>query len=205
MKYRICGTAIAGLLVSGCDLKGNIYAVTPQQAYDKLVAAQITPSQTSPFIMLNTSVDGDGSSTVRWHAGGTFAAVECEANLAPEGTDKTRVTTHCGGTAGDGASNGMALGMMRNRLIEHIDATLEGRAFDPNLAMGATAGTWPDDPRQADASLATAAGDALKMDQDMHQMIAEVDNASAQMTAQAAQQAQGVNFKPGEPMVNVAR
>lgn len=198
MNYKLLFVSVAAVLASGCDMKGNVYAMTPQQAYDKLVAAQITPSQTSPFIMLNTSVDGDGSSTVRWHAGGTFAAVECEANLAPEGTDKTMVTTHCGGTAGDGASNGMALGMMRNRLIEHIDATLEGRSFDPNLAMGATAGTWPDDPRQADASLATATSDALKMEQDMQKAVDEADAAHA-----AADQ--GVNFKPGEPMVNVSK
>lgn len=198
MNYKLFLVPLAGLFATGCDLKGNVYSMTPQQAYDKLVAAQITPSQTSPFIMLETSVDGDGSSTVRWHAGGTFAAVECEANLAPEGTDKTQVTTHCGGTAGDGASNGMALGMMRNRLIEHIDATLEGRAFDPNLAMGATAGTWPEDPRQADASLATATTDALKMEQ-------EIGNAEAAHEAAVQSADQGVNFKPGEPMVDVSK
>jgi len=61
-------------------------------------------------------------------------------DLAKEDADKTRVAVNCdGGSAGSGAAAGMEHAMIRNRVIEMVDATLKGRPFNPALASGATA------------------------------------------------------------------
>jgi hypothetical protein len=208
MKQWKFAAPFVSLLAAGCGLGGNIYPMAPQQAYDTLVAAHIEPSGNGPFFRLETSVSGDGSSKVYWHGTGSMSAVDCEAELAPEGADKTRVMAHCtGASASDGAAAGMMLGMTRNRLIEHIDATLRGRAFDPRLALGSTAGAWPKDPQQPDGSYGAAVGEALKMDRDMHKAISEMDNMAAEDEARRAERrANGdVNFKPGQPMIDPSK
>lgn len=205
MKYKMIAAPMLCLVVAGCDLGGNVYPMTQQQAYDKLVSTPIEPSGKGVFGRLDTSVSGDGSSKVTWQASGTFASIECEADIAPEGADKSRINAYCGGSSpSDGAAAGIAMGLNRKALIEHIDSTLRGRPYDPERAYGATAGTWPDDPRQADSSYAGAATEALKMDRDMHKAIAEADEMQEQERQEReSQHANGnVNFKPGEPMVN---
>jgi hypothetical protein len=205
MKYATYAVPVLCLLTTACDLGGNVYAMKPQEAYDRLVSASVEPGGHGVFGRLETSVSGDGASTVRWEASGTFAAVKCEANLAPEGEDKTKITAYCGGSSmSDGAASGMVQAMHRKALIEHIDATLRGRPYDPQLAMGSTAGSWPDDPRQADGSIGAAATEALKMDRDMHKMQQDMDAESAADAEREAQERvnSGVNFRPGEPMVN---
>ena len=72
-------------------------------------------------------------------------------------------TALCSGMAG--AAAGMVHNMMRNAYIERVDATLTGRPFDKQLAVGSTASGWPDDG--IDGSLATAQVKALKMDAEM--------------------------------------
>jgi hypothetical protein len=205
MKYGIYAVPALCLLTTACNLGGNVYPMKPQDAYDKLVAAPLQADGKGPFGRLETDVSGDGSSTVYWSASGSMASVKCEANLAPEGEDKTKITAYCGGSgAGEGAAAGMAQGLMRKALIEHIDSTLRGRPYDPQLAFGSTAGSWPEDPRQADSSYAGAATEALKMDRDMHKMQQDMEAESA-ADAEREQQERvnsGVNFRPGEPMVN---
>jgi len=205
MNCKALGATALSLLLAGCNLGGNVYPMKVQDAYDKLVAAHIEPGGRGVFGRLDTSVSGDGSSTVYWNSSGTFASVKCEANLAPEGEDKTKITAYCGGSSmSDGAASGMVQAMHRKALIEHIDATLRGRPYDPQLAMGSTAGGWPDDPRQADASIGGAATEALKMDRDMHKMQQDYETQSAADEERERQERvnAGVNFKPGESMVN---
>jgi hypothetical protein len=205
MKFRTFAVPALSLAVTGCNLGGNVYPMKPQDAYDKLVAAQIEADGKGPFGRLDTSVSGDGSSTVWWQASGTFASVKCEANIAPEGTDKSKITAYCGGSSpSDGAAAGMMLGLERKALIEHIDSTLRGRPYDRRLAFGSTAGSWPDDPRQADSSYSGAVGDALKMERDMHKMEHDMKDSAAAEAAEEEQRRinEGVNFKPGQPMIN---
>jgi hypothetical protein len=205
MKLGMLLTPFAALLLTGCG-QGNLYPMPVEQAYALLRAAPVPPGGHGVFGRLVTSVSGDGSSTIYWNAtGGTFATATCQANIAPEGPDKSRITAFCGGSsASDGAAGGMVQGMHRRAIIEHIDATLRGRPYDPRLAQGATAGGWPDDTRQADASYATAVGGALKMERDIKRDLAEMEKAEAEREklAEAARINQGVNFKPGEPMIN---
>jgi hypothetical protein len=200
MTYRMIVLVGLGLLTAACG-QGNIYSVTPQEAYDKLVAAPVTPSGKGPFGMLDVSAHGDGANTVRWTS--DFGPPLCEANITPEGAAKSKIMVYCGG-GGEGAATGMMQAMHRNAIIEHIDATLSGRAYDPQLALGSTAGSWPDDPRQADGSYGAAVGSALKMQRDTEREIQDMDRqAQLDRDEEAAhRRAQGVNFKPGEPMVD---
>ena len=203
MNYKLFLVPAVSLLTAACDFKGNVYPMTSQQAYDKLVAAPIERSGKGPFGTMDISASGDGSGTVRW--GNGFITM-CEANITPEGTDKSRIMAYCG-AGGEGAAAGITQALHRKAIIEHIDSALRGRPYDPKLAYGTTAGLWPDDPRQADGSFGAAAGEALKMDRDMHKAIAEMDNMADEMEAQrAAKRANGdVNFKPGQPMIDPSK
>jgi len=202
MKYLLIGAAFAGVLGYAWFGRGeaNVYAMTPAEAYAKLRAAPIQADGKSAFGRLVYVVSGDGQSKLYWNgSGGTFASSHCEADITPEGADKSRIMAHCnGGSMSDGAAAGMVSGMQRKALIEHIDATLEGRQFDVKLAQGSTAAGWPSDARQADGNLGTAMGDALKMERDMKKMIKEAESEVATAEAQS-----GVQFQPGKPMVSV--
>jgi hypothetical protein len=205
MKLKMAGVPFAAMLVAGCG-QGNLYPLPVEQAYALLRAAPVVPGGQGVFGRLETTVSGDGTSKIYWNAtGGTFASATCEANITPEGADKSRISAFCGGaSASDGAAGGMVESMHRKAIIEHIDATLRGRTYDPRLAQGSTAGSWPDDPRQADGSYATAVGGALKMERDMKRDIAEMEKSQAEMDAasETARVNQGVNFTPGQPMIN---
>ena len=201
MKYLLLGAAFAGILGYAWFGRGeaNVYAMTSTQVYAALRAAPLEQGSGTPFGNLDTSVSGNGENVVYWNASGSHAAIHCEANITPEGADKSRLTAFCGGGgASDGAAAGMVSAMNRKALIEHIDAALDKRPYDVRLAQGSTAAGWPSDARQADGSLGTAMGDALKMDRDMQKMIIEAEGGMA--TAQAHN---GVQFQPGKPMVNV--
>lgn len=200
MHTKTIALAAAALLIAGCDFKANVYPMTAQQAYDTLAAAPL-PSENGPFGKLDVSASGEGNGVVRWvsSSGVRF----CEADIAPEGADKSRINVFCDGP-GEGAATGMMQAMYRSAIIEHIDATLRGRAYDPNKARGETATLWPKDTRQADGSIGAAAGEALKMDREMHRELQEAQ-ASQEEYESSAQTRGDINFRPGEPMVNVAR
>ncbi|MEO8141608.1 MAG: hypothetical protein ABI617_03010 [Sphingomicrobium sp.] len=202
MKYLLLSAAVAGIIGYAWFGRGeaNVYSMTPAEAYSKLRAAPIQADGKTAFGRLVYVVSGDGDSKLYWNgSGGTFASSHCEADITPEGAAKSRIMAHCnGGSLSDGAAAGMVSGMQRKALIEHIDATLEGRPFDVKLAQGSTASGWPSDARQADGSLGTAMGDALKMERDMNKMMREAEGEMA-----TAQSQSGVQFQPGKPMVNV--
>ncbi len=207
MKTKLLGLTALALVTSACG-RGNLYPMAPDQAYSKLVAAKIAPSGTGPFGRLPISVGGDGTSTVRWSVADAGVAM-CQANITPEG-DKSRIMAFCD-KGGEGAAAGMMQNMMRSRLIEHIDATLRDRAYDPKLATGSTASAWPEDERQADASLGGAMGEALKMERDMKKMQKDADQWEEQERADAAAKLEvakaheGVTFEAGKPMVDTSK
>lgn len=162
--------AFAGLL-AGCA-EPDEYGMSRKDAYDKLMTAKIESSETGPFHRLVTTIDGNGGSEVTYDASGSMAHHACTMKLAELAADKTKVAVICqGGGAGDGAAAGMVHHMIRNRVIELVDATLKGRPFDPQLAEGSTAFRWPNDG--VDGSIGTAAKDALKMEADIKREIAE--------------------------------
>jgi hypothetical protein len=205
MKTKLFGLTALALVTSACG-QGNLYPLPQDQAYAKLIEAKIVPSNKPPFGKLNIVAGGDGTSTVRWSVNGMKM---CEANIAAEGADKSRINAFCDG-GGEGAAAGIMQNMYRNGIIELIDAALRGREFDPRLASGSTAASWPKDSRQADASLGGAATEALKMERDMKKMIKEgeaqqaTDDAAAARRLEEAKAHEGVTFKPGQPMVDVS-
>ena len=207
MKTKLLGLTALALATSACG-QGNLYPLPTDQTYAKLVAAKILPSGTGPFGRLPIAVVGDGSSTIKYVV--TDAGMKmCQANIAAEG-DKSRITAFCD-KGGEGAAVALTQNLMRSRLIEHIDATLNGREFDPKLAMGSTAGSWPKDERQAKGNIGTAMGDALQMERDMKREIKEMDDMQEQERAEAAANLEvakaheGVTFEPGKPMVDTSQ
>lgn len=211
MKYLLLGAAVAGILGYAWFGRGeaNVYAMTPAEVYAALRAAPVEPGGQGVFGRLDTKVSGNGDNAVYWNASGSHAGIRCEANITPEGSDKSRLTAFCGGGgAGSGAAAGMLSAMNRKALIEHIDATLDKRPYDAKLAQGSTASGWPSDARQADGSLGTAMGDALKMEQEMMKLGRDLDAERASSNQEYAEKIarakahSGVQFRPGQPMVN---
>ena len=207
MKYLLLAGAFLGVIGYAWFGRGeaNVYAMAPAEVYKILRSAPVKPGGQGVFGRLDTLVSGNGDSVVYWNASGSHAAIHCEATIGPEGADKSRLTAFCGGGgAGDGAAAGMVSAMHRKALIEHIDATLDKRAYDAHLAQGSTASGWPSDARQADGSYGTAVAGALKMERDIKQMERDYEKDKAASDAIASAHA-GVQFKPGKPMVNPNR
>ena len=207
MKYLLLSAAFAGILGYAWFGRGesNVYDMTPQEAYAALRAAPVAKGSFSPFGNLDSSVSGNGEDVITWNASGAHASKHCEATIVPEEAGKSRLTAFCGGGGlSDGAAMGMVAGMNRKALIEHIDATLEKRSFDERLAQGSTASGWPSDARQPDGSYASAVSGALKMEREIKQMGREMEQAEADIDAKVAtaRAHSGVQFQPGQPMVN---
>lgn len=183
---RIIAVAALAATVSACAAPDE-YPMSRQHAYEKLVAAKIVPGGNGPFFRLETDIRGNGLSEVTYDASGSMARHVCTMRLAALAEDRTKVAVTCeGGGAGDGAAGGMVHNMIRNRVIELVDATLKGRPFDPELAGGSTAYRWPDDG--VDGSFVGAAAQAVKMDADMRRDIAEMENEARE--ARAAREAE---------------
>jgi len=184
MKALLIGGAVAAVMGYAWFSRGepNVYPMSIADTYARLTTAKVESSGSGPLGNREISISGNGTNVVYWSAGGTFSTTRCQADLSPEGSNETRITAFCdGGDISGGAANGMLQGMMRNRMIEHIDATLEGRAFDPRKALGASATGWPKDVRQPEGSIGAAVNEAVKMDRDMHKMINEMEKTGKQM------------------------
>lgn len=184
MKVLLLGGVAAAVLGFAwfSRSEANVYPMTVADTYARLTSAKVEASGKGPLGNREISISGNGSSTIYWKAGGTFSTTRCQADLTPEGSSKTRITAYCdGGDISGGAANGMLQGMMRKRMIEHIDSTLDGRPYDQQKAMGASATGWPDDVRQPNGSFGAAVNEAVKMDRDMKKMIGEMEKTGKQM------------------------
>lgn len=183
-KRKIVPALALLALLAGCA-EPDEYPMGRKAAYDKLMTAKIEPSATGPFFRLETTIDGNGGSEVTYDASGSMAHHACTMKLTELAADKTKVAVICeGGGAGDGAAAGMAHHLIRNRVIELVDATLKDRPFDPQLAEGSTAYRWPNDG--VDGSYGTAARNALQMEADMKREIAESPMDSRPIEAEPA-------------------
>ena len=143
MMVRVSGrwamVAASALALVGCG-KPDVYPISLRDAYTRLHVVEIPPSGDGPFFRLNTAVSGNGADEVVWAASGSMAMHTCTMTLSKIAAESTHVTVTCdGGSAGSGAAAGMEHNMIRNRVIEMVDATLKGRAFNPDLAAGSTA------------------------------------------------------------------
>jgi hypothetical protein len=190
---RFATVATIALALTGCG-KPDVYPISLREAYTRLHVVEIPSSGDGPFFRLNTAVSGNGADEVVWAASGSMAAHTCRMALTKIEAESTHVTVTCdGGSAGSGAAAGMEHNMVRNRVIEMVDATLTGRAFSPDRAGGSTASRWPGDG--VDGSIGTAAVTAIKMDadtrKDLREMAEEDREREAQRLAENPDAAQG--------------
>lgn len=179
-----CTAALVGgsVLLSACS-KPDVYALSLSEAYKRLDAAQIEPSGSGVFGRLETTVSGNSADEITWSAGGSMSGHACTMQLKKVDDSHTHVTVDCkGGSASSGAAAGMEHALIRNRVIEMVDATLTGRTFDPARAGGITAARWPGDG--VDGSYAGAVSAAIKMDSDMRKERREYEAAVREREAQ---------------------
>jgi len=191
----VASVALCALL-AGCGAADE-YGLSRKDAYLKLARLEIEPSQQAPFYMLDQSVHGNGLNKITFGADADSPAFGCLASLTELAPEKTKVALACHGAAGDGAGNGMAHNMLRDRLIGLIDATLRDYAYDPSN-IGSTASRWPGDG--VDGSIGGAMGQALKMDadtrRDLHDMKVQDEQEEAEKTVSEPDAAQGSDPNP---------
>lgn len=161
----------------GGQRPADVYAMPVSDAYAKLTAVDFgSLSKGEAALDTTKTATGNGSDKVTWTQAGDMARFECAIDLKalPEDRDQTHVTVTCkGGGAGEGAAAGLVHNMRRKAVIERIDATLTGRAYDPKRARGSTAARWPGDG--VEGNYVQMAGDALKMEADIKRDIREME------------------------------
>jgi hypothetical protein len=170
----------AAMSLAGCDaITGtpNVYKMPVARAYHKLMNVAITPSGKGPFGRLDIETTGERNKVVEWSVKGSRAGHVCAASLKPQEAEQTRVDISCN-ALGDGPESGIAAKLIRNRVIELVDATLKDRPFDPKKASdGATAAFWPKDAIDH-GNLGTAAAKALEMERQMALDLEQMRNSS---------------------------
>jgi hypothetical protein len=170
----------AAMSLAGCEaITGtpNVYKMPVARAYHKLMNVAIAPSGKGPFGRMDVDTTGDRNKVVEWTVKGSRAGPLCTASLKPQETEQTRIDVSCN-ALGDGAESGLAAKMIRNRVIELVDATLKDRPFDPKKASdGTTAAFWPKDVIDH-GNFGTAAAKALEMEQRMAQDLQQARNSS---------------------------
>lgn len=158
------GTLVLLLGTAACSSgPPNVYPLEQPEAVALLASVKSKPSGSAPFGQLVLRTTKKGADTVVWDATDSRSRYRCELAVTPLDETGSRVDLLCDGSfPGAGASEGIALAALRKRAIELVDATLENRPFDAQLAQGATASGWPenliDHGTQADA-----AGQAVDM------------------------------------------
>lgn len=151
----------------------DVYPVKPAEAYARLAGGKMpsTYGNGGVFYALEPSISGNGSDTVTVDATGSHASIRCTVSIAPEGDAKSKLAVSCGGgSASDGAVAGLVTNSLRRRFIEWVDATMRGRAFDPNSTAVSTG--WPDDV-VPHGNVLSATQDAIRMDAEARRAAAE--------------------------------
>ncbi len=184
--FVLISLGLLGAYLFAFPRPADVYALTVAETYDRLAKAELMPGGKSFYGTMQFSTLGNRRDTITWQGQSSHAMRSCKLQLAPweKDADKTRVTVTCkGGGVSDGAAAGMAHNLFRNAVIERIDSTLDGRAYDKSLAMGSTASGWPGDG--VDGSLGTATKNAITMARDVAAMQKEADEAERRRKEQA--------------------
>jgi hypothetical protein len=150
-----------GPLLAGCG-NANVYDLSPDQAYARLILLK----QGTPSVIevkgVREGIYGTPGKSVTWVTDYAHSYYECTAYLTPEGSTRTSVNVGCSDrnapaklrlakaiTAAGAAKAGLpvasSLAGVRNRYIELVDSTLDGRPFDKGRAQSQVMG-WPDPP-----------------------------------------------------------
>ena len=149
----------AFFMLAGKPQPVDDFALPVDQAYAKLSAVRIEGgSKDAVFFIQPGNVSGNGRDKLVWSINGGIADFSCDIGLTPAAKPKqTHVTVTCnGGGLGESTALGIFHAHMRYRVIEMVDATLKGRPFDRELALGETAALWPSDMVEGSPSLPDA-------------------------------------------------
>jgi len=174
---RVLVLFAAAMSLAGCEAltgQANVYKLPVDRVYQKLMAAPVKPSGSGPFGTLEIQTTGTRNASVEW-ATNRGRVPLCAASLKSLEAERTRIDLSC--RFGDSAIEGMQAKMIRNRVIEFVDATLKDRPFDSESAkLAVVAASWPADPA-AHGSMGTAAAEALEMQRKMQEEIRRVNSA----------------------------
>ena len=157
----LCAIALLGPLLAGCG-NANVYDLPPDQVYARLIRLK----QGTPSVIevkgVRRAVHGTPGQSVTWVTDYAHSYHECTAYLTQEGPERTSVNVGCSdrnapaklavakaimaaGAAKAGLPAAGSLDGVRNRYIELVDSTLDGRPFDKGRAGSQVMG-WPDPP-----------------------------------------------------------
>ena len=163
MAGRAATLTIIGLasLLGGCGA-ANIYDLSPDQAYAKLILLEHGTPSVVEVEGVREAIHGTPGQSVTWVTDYAHSYYECTATLTPDGSARTSVNVGCsddnapaklavtkaiGRAVADEEGLPVAdnLKRVRNRYIELVDSTLDGRPFDHSRARSQVMG-WPDPP-----------------------------------------------------------
>lgn len=164
MKAPRLGSLFLVLGLAACSSEQpNVYALPQADAVARLAAVTVKPSGSAAFGEMALRASKKGTDAIVWDASGNRNKYRCDLVVAPADKGGSRVGISCDGSfPAAGAGAGLVKNALRNRAIELVDATLEDRPFDPQLAEGATARGWPENGADF-GSVADAAKQAVEM------------------------------------------
>ena len=162
MARRAATLAIIGLasLLGGCGAP-NVYELSPEQVYAKLIVLEHGTPSVIEVDGVREAIHGTPGQSVTWVTDYAHSYYECTATLKPEGSSRTSVNVGCSddnapaklavanaigrAAAAEGMPVADNLKRVRNRYIELVDSTLDGRPFSDSRARSQVMG-WPDSP-----------------------------------------------------------
>lgn len=172
MREFIFGTILvsaAGAGVYFMPLKSQApeaaYALSVGEAKRMLGAADLRKGK-QPFGRLDVLVTAPAPNVVRYEATGSFAALDCRAELKPVGDAGINVSTSCKREAMDGAAASVAGEMTDIAFAEYVDSILARRPFNEAKITAQSAGA-------AMRNLPKMQHEALKMQREMSEMQAQ--------------------------------
>lgn len=176
MREFVFGTilvASAGAGVYFVPLTGGDrpdYAMSVSEAKQLLAKADLRKGK-APFGTLEVLITAPSQNVVRYEAGGTFASLDCKAELNPVegGVD---VSTSCDRAAADGAAASVAKDLTNQGFAEYVASVLGKRPFDEaKVSAQGAASVLKNMPNMQ--------RDALKMQREMSQQSQEWEAAEA--------------------------
>lgn len=173
MREVIFGTILVGAAGLGVYFlpagtfgggSGPDYPLTVKEAKMLLANADLRKGK-EPFGRLEVQITSPQANEVRWQAGGSMAAIDCNAKLTPvgdKGIDVTTACTHSG--AGEGAAAATTNDITEIGFAEFVASALGRRPFDDAKVNAQASGA-------VFKNLGQMQRDALKMQHDVQQDI----------------------------------
>ena len=167
---RILVLFAAALVLAGCEAltgQGNVYKLPVDRVYQKLMAAPAKPPGGGPFGKLEIQTSGKRNESVEWATNRGRVSL-CVASLKSLDAERTRIDLSC--NMGNSAIEAMQAKLIRNLVIEFVDAALKDRPYDHEKAkLAVVASSWPADVA-AHGNMGTAAAEALEMERKMSEI-----------------------------------